>query len=158
MRKSTTKDVKKEVKEEVNPYAEELKEAWDQYDRMGEGLLASASIGPCMRRMGWNVKEDELAKIIEDKCKGDKINFRDFLEVMTPLLKIINTKDYVSEAFKVLDPMDTGMIAVDDLRRIMRDFTEFGLPDEDIEAMVGELEANEEGKCIYADVVELMFK
>lgn len=135
----------------------EFKEAFQIFDKDGDGLITTKELGTVMRSLGQNLSEDELKTMIEevDTDKSGTIDFQEFLGLMAWKMKETDIEEELIEAFKVFDRDGNGLISAHELRFVMSTSGE-QLTDEDIEEMIREADENGDGYIDYEEFVRMM--
>lgn len=100
----------------------ELKEAFDAFDTVGEGTIATADLGNVMRCLGQHPTDGE----VKDVCSrhdgdgdGSRINFATFLHVMAPTQRFRESNCEFVDAFAVHDRDGNGFISAADVRFVV---------------------------------------
>ena len=135
----------------------EFKEAFQIFDKDGDGLITTKELGTVMRSLGQNLSEEELKSMIEDvdKDKSGTIDFQEFLGLMAWKMKESGIEEELIEAFKVFDRDGNGLISAHELRFVMSTSGE-QLTEEDIEEMIREADENGDGFIDYQEFVRMM--
>ncbi len=135
----------------------EFKEAFQIFDKDGDGMITTKELGTVMRSLGQNLSEDELKAMIEevDTDKSGTIDFREFLGLMAWKMKESGIEEELIEAFKVFDRDGNGLISAHELRFVMSTSGE-ELNDNDIEEMIREADENGDGYIDYEEFVRMM--
>lgn len=135
----------------------EFKEAFQIFDKDGDGLITTKELGTVMRSLGQNLSEEELKTMIEevDTDKNGTIDFQEFLGLMAWKMKETDIEDELIEAFKVFDRDGNGLISSHELRFVMSTSGE-KLSEEDIEEMIKEADENGDGYIDYEEFVKMM--
>merc|ERR1711885_98860 len=97
---------------------EEIREAFNLFDADNSGAIDVRELKAAMRALGFEVKKEELKKMIADidnDGNGD-IDFQEFLEMMTGKM---GEKDS-----KLFDDDNTGKISLRNLRRVAQELGE----------------------------------
>ena len=97
---------------------EEYRDAFDLFDRDGNGKVSSDELGPLMRSLGANPKDDHLQELINEvDYDGDGVlNFTEFIDLMVNDRPEIEDDLDLIEAFHAFDAYETGLIDSADLR------------------------------------------
>ena len=84
---------------------EEFKEAFQLFDKDGDGSITTHELGTVMRSLGQNPTDTELQEMISevDEDGGGSIDFTEFLTMMVKKMKDTDTEDDIREAFRVFD-------------------------------------------------------
>ena len=119
----------------------EFKEAFQIFDKDGDGSITTKELGTVMRSLGQNPSDDEIRQMIidVDEDKSETINFKEFLGLMAKKMKENDSEDELIEAFKVFDRDGNGKISAHELRYVMLSSGE-DLTEQDIQEMVLEAE------------------
>ena len=135
----------------------EFKEAFQIFDKDGDGLITTKELGTVMRSLGQNLSEDELKEMIEevDTDKSGNIDFQEFLGLMAWKMKESGIEEELIEAFKVFDRDGNGMISAHELRFVMSTSGE-QLTEDDIEEMIRQADENGDGYIDYEEFVRMM--
>jgi calmodulin len=135
----------------------EFKEAFQIFDKDGDGSITTKELGTVMRSLGQNPTEDELRKMIEevDQDGSGTIDFREFLGLMARKMKETDTEEELIEAFKVFDRDGNGLISAHELRFVMASAGE-QLTDDEIDEMIKEADIDGDGYINYSEFVRMM--
>ena len=119
----------------------EFKEAFQIFDKDGDGSITTKELGTVMRSLGQNPSDDEIRQMIidVDEDKSETIDFKEFLGLMAKKMKENDSEDELIEAFKVFDRDGNGKISAHELRYVMLSSGE-DLTEQDIQEMVLEAE------------------
>jgi len=133
---------------------EEFKEAFKTYSPTG-GNISVRDLGYVMRYMGQNPSLSELEEMVSQFGSGGSISMDGFLRLMGKRFKDSAAEDEVMEAFQVFDKDGKGYISSAELRHIMTNLGD-RLSEEEVETMLNEAIAGEEGSLNYTEFVRLM--
>uniref|UniRef100_A0A5F8AB31 Centrin 2 n=1 Tax=Macaca mulatta TaxID=9544 RepID=A0A5F8AB31_MACMU len=113
---------------------QEIREAFDLFDADGTGTIDVKELKVAMRALGFEPKKEEIKKMISeiDKEGTGKMNFGDFLTVMTQKMSEKDTKEEILKAFKLFDDDETGKISFKNLKRVAKELGE-NLTDEELQ-------------------------
>jgi len=136
----------------------EYKEAFQIFDKHGEGVISSKELGTIMRSLGLNPSDEDLKEII-DSFDNDKnnnlIDFNSFLIIMAKRKNDIDKEEDLLDAFRVFDKENNGKISSRELRYVMMSSGE-DLNENDIEDMIHEASIDNEEYIDYHKFVKLM--
>ena len=136
----------------------EYKEAFQIFDKHGEGTISSKELGTIMRSLGLNPSDEDLKEIIDcfdnDKNNG-LIDFNSFLIIMAKRKNDIDREEDLLDAFRVFDKENNGKISARELRYVMMSSGE-DLNENDIEDMIHEASKDNDDYIDYHKFVKLM--
>ena len=135
------------------------KEIFAEFDKDGDGTLATKYIGTIMRSLGQSPTEDELKRIIIE-VDADGSGFMDFSEFLTMMADYIkeegtDTKEDICTAFRAFDDAGKGVIPVDELKYVLTNLGD-ALTEEEVEELIRTADADNTGKVKYEDFVTKM--
>ena len=135
----------------------EFREAFQAFDKDGNGSITTKELGTVMRSLGQNLSEAEIKEMIDivDEDKNGTIDFQEFLHLMERKMKIINKEEELLEAFNVLDRDGSGKISKYELRYIIMN-TEKGITGEEIEEFIKTIGTDDEGNIDLHDFVNVL--
>ncbi|KAL3846703.1 hypothetical protein ACJMK2_017671 [Sinanodonta woodiana] len=138
---------------------DEFKEAFNMYDKDGDGTITTKELGTVMRSMGQNPTEAELISMIADvDVDGNgRIDFNEFVTMMVANMKDLNGEEGLREAFRMFDKDRNGFISSAELRHVM---TTMGdkLTDLEVDEMIREVDIDGDGQVNYEEFVVMMTK
>ncbi|KAL2101818.1 hypothetical protein ACEWY4_003579 [Coilia grayii] len=130
---------------------EELREAFVEFDKDKDGLISCRELGNLMRTMGYMPTEMELIELGQNITMnlGGRVDFEDFVELMTPKLLeetagMIGVKE-LKDAFKEFDMDGDGEITTEELRMAMTKLMGDHMTPAEIDAIVKEADDNGDG-------------
>jgi len=99
----------------------EFKEAFQIFDKDGDGSITTKELGTVMRSLGQIPSEETLTQMIQevDQDGSGTIDFKEFLGLMEKKLRENDTEDELIEAFKVFDRDGNGYISAHELKFVM---------------------------------------
>ncbi|KAG8062372.1 hypothetical protein GUJ93_ZPchr0003g16838 [Zizania palustris] len=135
----------------------ELKEAFNLFDKDGDGVITSIELGTVLSSLGQNYTEAELQDMIKyaDADLNGVIDFHEFLNVMAHKMPDAVSENAVREAFNLIDKDKNGYICADELRQVMGNLGE-KLTDQEVADMIKEADLDGDGLISYEDFVKLM--
>ena len=73
----------------------EFKEAFQIFDKDGDGSITTKELGTVMRSLGQNPSDEEVRQMIEevDEDKSETIDFKEFRELMARKMKETDAED-----------------------------------------------------------------
>uniref|UniRef100_A0A8C6U1W8 EF-hand domain-containing protein n=1 Tax=Neogobius melanostomus TaxID=47308 RepID=A0A8C6U1W8_9GOBI len=128
-----------------------LREAFVEFDKDKDGYISCKDLGNLMRTMGYMPTEMELIELSQNinMNLGGRVDFEDFVELMTPKLLaetagMIGLKE-LKDAFREFDIDGDGSITIDELRHAMTKLMGEKTSRKEIEAVVKEADNNGDG-------------
>ncbi|KAK3033925.1 hypothetical protein RJ639_034725 [Escallonia herrerae] len=140
----------------------EFKEAFNLFDKDGDGSITTKELGTVMRSLGQNPTEVELQDMINevDADQNGTIDFPEFLNLMSRKMKVnyytdTDSEEELREAFKVFDKDQNGSISAAELHHVMTNLGE-KLTDEEVNEMIREADLDGDGQVSYEEFVRMM--
>ena len=135
----------------------EFREAFQAFDKDGNGSITTKELGTVMRSLGQNLSDAEIKEVIDevDEDKNGTIDFQEFLSLMARKMKIIDKEDELIDAFKVLDLNGNGKISKYELRYIILS-TESGFTGNDVDELLKIAEIDEDGNIDLHDFIKTL--
>lgn len=131
---------------------QEFRQAFDIMDRNSDGEITIDDLASVMRAIGQSPSHNELQDMIRevDADGNDKIDFTEFLALMSRQMRQTDIDDELREAFQVFDSDNDGFISGQDLRKLL---ISLGLDAsaEVVRRMIGEADRNRDGKIDLAE-------
>ena len=153
---------KKEEENSIDDLTElqiaEYKEAFQIFDKHGEGAISSKELGTIIRSLGLNPSDEDLKEIIDsfdNEKNNNLIDFNSFLIIMAKRKNDIDKEKDLLEAFRVFDKENNGKISARELRYVMMSSGE-DLNENDIEDMIHEARTENEEYIDYYKFVKIM--
>lgn len=138
---------------------EEIRQAFDLFDTDATGTIDIKEIKVVMRALGFEPRKEEIVKMINevDKEGSGKMNFNDFLTVVTHKMCEKDTKEEILKAFKLFDEDETGAISFDNLKRIAMELGD-NITDEELQEMINEADRDGDGQVNEQEFLHIMKK
>merc|ERR1712196_177055 len=105
---------------------EEIREAFNLFDADNSGAIDVRELKAAMRALGFEVKKEELKKMISDidNDGNGSIEFQEFLEMMTGKMGEKGTREDIEKVFKLFDDDNTNKISFRNLARVAEELGE----------------------------------
>lgn len=147
---------KPELTEELR---QEIREAFELFDTDGSGYIDVKELKVAMRALGFEPKKEEIKRMINevDKEGTGKIDFSDFLSVMTQKMAEKDSKEEILKAFRLFDDDETGKISFKNLKRVAKELGE-NLTDEELQEMIDEADRDGDGEVNQQEFLRIMKK
>lgn len=135
----------------------EFREAFQAFDKDGNGSISTKELGTVMRSLGQNLSEAEIKQMIEivDEDKSGNIDFKEFLNLMARNMKIVNKEEELLDALNTLDQDGSGKISKYKLRNIILK-TDKKMTGEEIEEIIKTFDMDEEGNIDVQDFIQIL--
>jgi len=132
--------------------------AFEVFDSDGDGALNQHELGLVLRSMGHNPSEKQVAELASNCPDPNRITSADLtrLTLSAPRPSNSNEKD-LTEAFRVFDRDENGLISENDLRVI---FTTLGetITTDEVNSILEQVHVDDNGKVKYAEFIKLILK
>uniref|UniRef100_A0A2K6FRZ5 EF-hand domain-containing protein n=1 Tax=Propithecus coquereli TaxID=379532 RepID=A0A2K6FRZ5_PROCO len=121
---------------------------FDLFDADRTGTIDVRELKVAMRALGFDPKKEEIKKMVSeiDKEGTGKMNFSDFLTVMTQKMSEKDTKEEILKAFKLFDD-ETEKISFKNLKCVAKELGE-NLTDEELQEMIDKAVNEQEFLCM----------
>ena len=123
----------------------EIKEAFDLFDAEERGYIEPKELKDAMASLGL----DERSKIIYEMISNiddetDRLDFREFLDLMTARMSEKDSKEDIKKVFRLFDEDSKGYINITNLKRVAKDLGE-NMDDIELQEMVERADADGDG-------------
>ena len=121
----------------------EFKEAFALFDKDNTGSILSSELATVMRSLGLSPSEAEVADLLNeiDVNGNHRIEFSEFLALMSRQLKATDSQQELLEAFKVFDKNGDGFISAAGWKHVLTSIGE-KLTDAEVDDMLREVSDN----------------
>ena len=135
----------------------DCKEAFSLFDKNDDGSITCDELRTVMTSLGENPTTSDLEEMIQevDSDGNGKIEFSEFLTMMTRKMGTRSFNDEALEAFKVLDKDGSGSISESELRQIMNNIGE-DVTDEEIKEMMNEADLDGDGQVSFKEFAAMI--
>ncbi len=140
-----------------NSRFQEIKEAFNVFDKDNDGFITIKELGTVMRSLGHNPTEGELQDMIKlyDKDESGTIDFPEFLDLMTTKMKETELEEQLIETFKVFDRDGNGLLSGQELKYVMAVVGEV-LTDQEVDELIKQADVDGDGFINYQEFVKMM--
>merc|ERR1712093_492018 len=99
---------------------DEVREAFGLFDNDASGAIDVRELKAAMRALGFEVKNDELKKMVTDVDNDGSgtIEFNEFLGMMTAKMGEKDTREDIEKVFKLFDDDSSSKITFKNLARV----------------------------------------
>ncbi|KAF1804504.1 hypothetical protein V8B55DRAFT_1499840 [Mucor lusitanicus] len=135
----------------------EYRESFALFDKNGDGAIDVEELGQVMRSLNQEPTNEELKDMINDvdSDNNGRIDFNEFLTIMSRMKGNDETENDLLEAFKVFDKDQDGSITQDELRSVMSNLGQ-KLSSQELDEMIKEADIDGDGKINYKEFVKMM--
>ena len=135
----------------------EFREAFQAFDKDGNGSITVRELGTVMRSLGQNLSEAEIKEMIDivDEDKNGTIDFQEFLHLMARKLKLVRKEEQLLDAINILDKDGNGKISKYELRYNLLS-SNSDINGEDIEEFIKTIGTDEEGNIDIQNFIEIL--
>merc|ERR1711916_324608 len=118
---------------------DEIREAFSLFDSDASGMIDIRELKAAMRALGFEVKNEELKKMITDidNDGNGTIEFTEFLGMMTAKMGEKDTREDIEKVFKLFDDDSTNKITFKNLARVAEELGE-NIDDEELQDMINQ--------------------
>ena len=136
---------------------QEIKEAFDLFDTDKIGAIDYHELKVAMRALGFDVRKQEVISLMKeyDRDNTGRIEYPDFLEIMTQKIADRNPTEEIYKAFKLFDDDNSGFISLKNLRKIAKELGE-NLSDDELQAMIDEFDKDADGQISEEEFLNIM--
>uniref|UniRef100_A0A7S2RT41 EF-hand domain-containing protein n=1 Tax=Mucochytrium quahogii TaxID=96639 RepID=A0A7S2RT41_9STRA len=136
---------------------DEMKEAFDLFDTERSGSIDYHELKVAIRALGFKISKRNAIKLAREYDTNDtgRINFTDFLDIMTKKITSRDPKEEISKAFQLFDEENKGKITLRNLRSIARELGE-NLSEDELQAMIEEFDKDLDGEINQNEFVYIM--
>ncbi|ELK15272.1 myosin light chain 6B [Pteropus alecto] len=134
-------DLSKVVIEFNKDQLEEFKEAFELFDRVGDGKILYNQCGDVMRALGQNPTNAEVLKVLghpkSDELKSRRVDFETFLPMLQAVAKNRDQSTYEDylEGLRVFDKEGNGKVMGAELRHVLTTLGE-KMTEEEVETVL----------------------
>nr|CAD2126650.1 unnamed protein product [Meloidogyne enterolobii] len=128
----------------------EFKEAFELFDKDGDGRVTAAELGIVMKSLGHSPTDQELQEMVReiDEDGNGSIELNEFVKMMSRKVKESESEKELREAFQVFDKDNDGFISPFELRFVMQNLGE-DLTDFEVKEMIREADLDGDGKVNF---------
>merc|ERR1712022_36312 len=126
---------------------DEIREAFSLFDSDASGMIDIRELKAAMRALGFEVKNEELKKMVTDVDNDGNgtIEFSGFLMMMTAKMGEKDTREDIEKVFKLFDYDNTNKISFRNLARVAEELGE-NIDDEELQDMINQSDRDGDGE------------
>ena len=112
-----------------------------------------------MTGLGYNPTEAEIEEMVAmlDSNRNGKIDFDEFLGMVSRKMKVGATDEEIKDTLRVFDKDCNGFISAAELRQALANFGQ-KLSEEEVDEIIKEVDFDGDGQIDYAEFVSMMKK
>lgn len=137
---------------------QDLRQAFQKLDVNGDGVLSKQELMKgVMEIPGCNIQSQDWDMIVDmmDTNKNGNIDYTEFIAACMQSSVYANDETQLKSAFEFFDKDKNGSITIDELRQTLRD-DHVLLSDSKIEALIREVDFNQDGVIDYHEFIKMM--
>ncbi|CAG8632318.1 709_t:CDS:2, partial [Ambispora leptoticha] len=125
----------------------EIRDAFDMFVPEGETEMDSKDLKVAMRALGFELKKDELKRMISDldSSENGQIGYDTFVQIVDAKLSERDIKVEFKKIFAMFDDDETGKISFKNLKRVAQELNE-NMDDNELREMIEEADKNGDGE------------
>jgi Ca2+-binding EF-hand superfamily protein len=139
----------------------EIKEAFDLFDSDKSGTIDTEELKQALQNLGIDAKNQTLQNMMSDldKDKSGKIDFDEFIDMMTAKMSDRDTEEDLRKVFRLFlgDDEKADKIALKHLKRVARELNE-NMSDEELNEMITRADLDRDGLVDFKEFYQIMTK
>ena len=133
----------------------ELREAFDQFDKDGNGSINISELEAVMNSLEQFPTQEELKQMIndDDLDRNGVIDFNEFVALMAKDDQepdIVVDEESIRKAFRAFDQDGNGYISAAELKEVMKELDEFS-NNEDVQSIINNADKDGDGQVNYEE-------
>jgi centrin-3 len=134
-----------------------LKEAFDLFDMEKTGNIDYHELKLTLKAFGFKVKKHEIINLIQkfESNSSNKINFNDFIDLMTDKFSERDPREEAVMAFDLFDEDKKGKINIKNLKKAVKEINE-NLTENELKAIIEEFDTDGDGYITKEDFLKIM--
>lgn len=139
---------------------DEIREAFELFDSEGSGAVERRDLRILLSALGFEPRRDQITRILTQTGVGPRvtrIQFREFLTVMSHLINEKEIREEMVKAFSLFDVDNTGKITMDNLRQVADQLGE-KMEDNELREMIEEADLDKDGAVSASEFLRIMKK
>ena len=136
----------------------EIKEAFDMFDTEERGYINPKELKEAMQSLGLDERNRVIYEMISNIDEEvERLDFKEFLELMTARLSEKDSREDIKKVFKLFDEDSKGYITIANLKRVTKDLGE-ATDDIELQEMIERADADGDGRVTFEDFYNIMTK
>merc|ERR1711964_347746 len=138
---------------------EEIKEAFDMFDKDGSGSIEPKELMDAMKKLGFDHDNEIVYQMIGDldKDHSGEIEFDEFLGMMSAKMPSDPTREDIAKVFPLFDKDKTGTISLNNLKQIVRELGET-MTEDDLAELIEHADSDGDGEVTIDDFYNIITK
>jgi centrin-3 len=134
-----------------------LKEAFDLFDMEKTGNIDYHELKLTLKAFGFRIKKQEIINMMQkfESNSGNKINFNDFIDLMTEKFSERDPREEAVMAFDLFDEDKKGKINIKNLKKAVKEINE-NLTENELKAIIEEFDTDGDGYITKDDFLKIM--
>jgi len=132
---------------------EKWKEAFDLFDRDGDGRITTGEVGTVMSALGEHPPTQAVVAEIIKEVGGGSVDFNGFKNLMHKHHKPVDVEQEMRDSFKVFDRDGTGEVSTQELRAVL---SMFGCTEEEVDPIIRQTDKG--GKITLDDFINAVLR
>ncbi len=135
-----------------------LREAFDLFDMDKTGKIDYHEIKLTLKAFGFNIQKEELLNLLEKydmERNENKLNFDDFMQLMSEKFSERDPRDEAIMAFDLFDEEKKGKINFKNLKKAVKEINE-NLDENELKAIIEEFDMDKDGYITKADFLKIL--
>ena len=139
----------------------EIKEAFDLFDSDKSGEIDTDELKQALKNLGIDAKNQTLSNMMADLDKdgSGKIDFAEFIEMMTAKMSDRDTREDLEKVFRLFlgDDDKVDKIQLKHLKRVARELNE-NMSEEELQEMITRADLNKDQGVDFEEFYQIMTK
>lgn len=136
-----------------------LKEAFELFDMEKTGTIDYHELKLTMKAFGFTIKKAELLELLKrfdlTDNPSNKINFDQFIELMTDKFSERDPREEAKMAFDLFDEEKKGKINIKNLKKAVKEINE-NLTENELKAIIEEFDTDNDGYITKEDFLKIL--
>jgi len=139
---------------------QEFQQAFNLFDKDQDGHVTAKELRIVFDTLGQQPSDEELKEMINevDKDGNGEMEFTEFCVLMSKRMENKEDGETLIKAFEVLDLDGSGSIERDELRKVLKGFSDAGehLSEDEIELLIKEADVDGDGQISFTEFAKVM--
>jgi calmodulin len=141
------------MEEEEFDKLNKLKDAFEIFDKSKDGTITIKEVTDLLTNLGHKLTESEIQNMIDEVDNGkNKIDFIDFMSIMSRKMRDSDPEEELIEVYKMFDKDGNGLISGKEIKQVFVG----DLTDEEINEIIKEADDDGDGNIDYENFVRLI--